>query len=232
MEITFHRPPNNDEFRQTKAEKDILSYAVLFQCSNAVAYAIFNPHLTDSNGKLNKAGQKECRQFFTHPNNIAYMEALKEHLNALTNGQRIEEKTECVDDKRKDNALKSLLNRAMSLVENGGEDIDAETLKTISDIFKKVGLLKDDVEFIMPPLRFLPARCSKCRMKIAVESMVLNGQMLDMCAYCKARKKAEESGFRFDEGKNLLDIPKDVLDALERKNNVKIEDIMKAKAPQ
>lgn len=231
MEVTFHRPPNNEEFKQSKAEKDILSYTVLFQCSNAVAYAIFNPHLTDSNGKLNKAGQKECRQFFTHPNNIAYMEALKAHLTALTKGEKIEVKKEPIDDKRKDNAIKILLNRAMSLVESG-EDIDAETLKIISDIFKKVGLLKDEVEFIMPPLRFLPARCSECRMKIAVESMVLSGQMLDMCAYCKARQKAEESGFRFNEGKNLLDIPKDVLDALERKNNVKIEDILKAKAPQ
>lgn len=225
--IQFHRPANNDEFKQTKAEKDMMSYIVLYGCSNSAAYALFNRHLLDKNGKLNKAGQSECRMFFSHPNNIAYMEAMRSHLEALVKGAKFTP-SGTIDDTRKDNALKSLLNQAMSLVEKG-EDLDAESLKTISEIFKKVGLLKDEVEQEIRPVRVLPSRCGECRYRIGVESAVLNGQMLDMCAYCKCRKIAEENGYRFNGGKDLLEIPKEVIDELESKNNVRMEDVLSGK---
>lgn len=203
--VKFHRPPNNDDFKQGKDEKDMMSYVVLFQCSNSTAFALFNSHLTDKSGKLNSAGQKACRQFFSHPNNIAYMDALREHLAALMKGARIVT-NDTIDDTRKDNALKSLLNQAMSLVEKG-EDLDAESLKTISEIFKKVGLLKDDVEVQEAPRRYLPARChSECAYRLFVESHVESGEIINECDFCRTRKFAEENGWQFDPTKNL-DLP-------------------------
>lgn len=223
--IQFHRPANNDDFKQTKAEKDMMSYIVLYGCSNSAAYALFNRHLLDKNGKLNKAGQSECRMFFSHPNNIAYMDAMRAHLEALTKGTVKIATSDVINDSRKDNALKVLVNRALSLMEKG-EDLDPETIKLIADIAVKLKLIKEDEEQQIKPVRVLPQRCSTCRMKIAVESMVLNGQMLDMCAYCKCRRIAEEHGYRFNDGKDLLEIPKEIIDELESKNNVKMEDIL------
>lgn len=202
--IKFHRPPNNDEFKQSKLEKDVLSFVCLYSYSNATAYALFNPHLCDRDGKLNKAGQRECRQFFSHPNNIAYMDALKAHLSAVTKGGKVI-KSDSIDDTRKDNALKSLLNQAMSLVEKG-EDLDAESLKTISEIFKKVGLLKDDVEVQEAPRRYLPERCGSCLYRSFVESHVESGEIENACLRCKALKLAQENGFKYDE-KTLLEQP-------------------------
>ena len=203
--VKFHRPPNNDDFKQGKDEKDMMAYVVLFQCSNSTAFALFNSHLTDKSGKLNSAGQKACRQFFSHPNNIAYMDALREHLAALMKGARIVT-NDTIDDTRKDNALKSLLNQAMSLVEKG-EDLDAESLKTISEIFKKVGLLKDDVVEQEQPRRYIPVRCrQECAYRLFVESHVESGEIISECDYCRTRKFAEENGWRFDPTKNL-DLP-------------------------
>lgn len=224
--IQFHRPANNDDFKQTKAEKDMMSFVVLYGCSNSAAYALFNRHLLDKNGKLNKAGQSECRMFFSHPNNIAYMDAMRAHLEALTKGGKIV-KSDNIDDTRKDNALKSLLNQAMSLVEKG-EDLDAESLKTISEIFKKVGLLKDEVEEEIKPLRFLPERCfSGCRYRLFVENAVKGGFVIDECQYCKALAYATENGYKDDSTKRL-DIPKEVLDT-EPENTVKTLDILARK---
>lgn len=224
--IKFHRPPNNDEFKQSKKEKDMMAYTVLFQCPNSTAYAFFNPEVCDKNGKLNKAGQSLCRQFFSHPNNIAYMDALKAHLSAVTKGGKVV-KSDSIDDTRKDNALKSLLNQAMSLVEKG-EDLDAESLKTISEIFKKVGLLKDDVEQETRPVRFLPERCfSSCRYRLFVENAVKGGSVIDECQFCRALRYATENGYR-DDASNRLDIPKEVLDA-EPENTVKTLDILSGK---
>lgn len=226
--IKFHRPPNNDEFKQSKKEKDMMAYVVLFQCSNPTAFAFFNPEVCDKSGKLNKAGQSLCRQFFSHPNNIAYMDALREHLAALMKGARIVT-NDTIDDTRKDNALKSLLNQAMSLVEKG-EDLDAESLKIVAEIFRKLNLIGEDVETEIRPLRFLPQRCSSCRMRIFVESAVADGSVLDMCSFCKCRKVAEENGYKFDE-KDLLDIPKEIIEQIEAKNNVSVIDIISGKVP-
>lgn len=225
--IQFHRPANNDDFKQTKAEKDMMSYAVLYGRSNSAAYALFNRHLLDKNGKLNKAGQSECRMFFSHPNNIAYMDAMRAHLEALTKGTVKTLSADAINDSRKDNALKSLLNQAMSLVEKG-EDLDAESLKTISEIFKKVGLLKDEVEEEIRPLRFLPERCfSSCRYRLFVENAVKGGSMIDECRYCKALAYATDNGYKDDSTKRL-DIPKEVLDA-EPENTVSTLDILAGK---
>lgn len=223
--IQFHRPANNDDFKQTKAEKDMMSYIALYGCSNSAAYALFNRHLLDKNGKLNKAGQSECRMFFSHPNNIAYMDAMRAHLEALTKGTVKVATSDVINDSRKDNALKVLVNRALSLMEKG-EDLDPETIKLIADIAVKLKLIKEDEEQQIKPIRVLPSRCGECRYRIGVESIVLNGQMLDMCAYCKCRKIAEEHGYSFNDGKDLLDMPKEVIDELESKNNVKMEDIL------
>lgn len=226
-EIQFHRPANNDDFKQSAAEKNLMSYVVLYGCSNATAYALFNRHLLDKNGKLNKAGQSECRMFFSHPNNIAYMDAMRAHLEALTKGTVKTLSADAINDSRKDNALKSLLNQAMSLVEKG-EDLDAESLKTISEIFKKVGLLKDEVEEEIRPLRFLPERCfSSCRYRLFVENAVKGGSVIDECQYCKALAYATENGYKDDSTKRL-DIPKEVLDA-EPENTVKTLDILSGK---
>lgn len=224
--IQFHRPANNNDFKQTKLEKDILSFPLLYGCSNPIAYALFHPELCDRNGKLNKAGQRECRMFFSHPNNIAYMDAMRAHLEALTKGGKVV-KSDTINDTRKDNALKSLLNQAMSLVEKG-EDLDAESLKTISEIFKKVGLLKDDVEQETRPVRFLPERCfSSCRYRLFVENAVKGGSVIDECQYCKALAYATENGYKDDSTKRL-DIPKEVLDA-EPENTVNTLDILSGK---
>lgn len=206
--IQFHRPANNDDFKQTKAEKDMMSYAVLYGCSNSVAYALFNRHLLDKNGKLNKAGQSECRMFFSHPNNIAYMDAMRAHLEALTKGTVKTLSADAINDSRKDNALKNLLNQAMSLVEKG-EDLDADSLKTISEIFKKVGLLKDDVEVQEHPKRYIPVRCrTECAYRLFVESHIESGEIISECDYCRTRRFAEENGWHYDPTKNL-DLPKE-----------------------
>lgn len=224
--IQFHRPANNDDFKQSKLEKDILVFPLLYGCSNSTAYALFHPELCDRNGKLNNAGQRECRMFFSHPNNIAYMDAMRAHLDGLVKGVKITT-SGTIDDTRKDNALKSLLNQAMLLVEKG-EDLDAESLKTISEIFKKVGLLKDDVEQEIRPVRFLPERCfSSCRYRLFVENEIKGGAVIDECQYCKALAYATENGYR-DDATKRLNIPKEVLDE-EPENTVSTLDILSGK---
>lgn len=206
--IQFHRPANNNDFKQTKLEKDILSFPLLYGCSNPIAYALFHPELCDRNGKLNKAGQRECRMFFSHPNNIAYMDAMRAHLEALTKGTVKVASSDVINDSRKDNALKVLVNRALSLMEKG-EDLDPETIKLIADIAVKLKLVKEEQEEQERPRRYLPERCSACSYRSFVESNVEGGKIINECDFCRTRRFAEENGWHYDATKNL-DLPEEL----------------------
>ncbi len=52
--------------------------------------------------------------------------------------------------------------------------------------------------------------------------------MFDECQYCKARKMAEQNGFKYDPTK-LLDIPDEVIEEIDSKNNVRLLDILDGK---
>lgn len=198
--------PENDNFPMIdQRSKDCLSVSVAFNMPNQRAYGYFHPEFCDSNGKLTDLGRKQSAQFFSYAKHKEYCDAYRETLKKFLGGKKDVGETPLleIDDKRKDNALKSLLNQAMSLVEKG-EDLDAESLKTISEIFRKVGLLKEDVEVQEAPRRYLPERCGSCLYRSFVESHVESGEIENACLRCKALKVAQENGFVYDE-KTLLE---------------------------
>lgn len=202
--------PNPDNIKIPVADKDLINYTVAFGVSNLKAFTLWHPEFLDAAGKLNKTGRTRCAQFFTYSKNREYADAYRATLAAfLGKGGGYTKVSGEIDGKRKDNALKSLLNQAMLLVERGDE-LDAESLKTISDIFRKVGLLKDEVEEDEPPRRYLPERCNSCRYRSFVEGCVKTGQVEDDCLRCRALAVAKEHGFRYDP-KDLLD-PTDTAD--------------------
>lgn len=220
--------PIPDEIKIPAADKDLISYVVAFNVPNQKAFALWHPEFLDSSGKLNNTGRGACTQFFTYAKNKeyadAYRQTLAEYLNrgvAVNSDMESEE----IDG---DALARKILSDLAAMVKNGRIQ-DFEILKIATDILNKYGVLKGSEERVIPPIRVLPERCSTCRYRIGVESAVSDGMMLDMCAYCKARKCAEEHGYRFNDGKDLLDIPKEIIDELESKNNVKLEDVLSGK---
>lgn len=198
------RPDSDKDFGTTikASDKDLLVYTCAFSIPNQTAYARWHPEFCDSSGKLTDLGRKQCSMFFNYGKHRDYMEAYKATLAKVVGGNKEEVAVLDIDDTRKDKALKSLLNQAMSLVESGS-DLDADSLKTISEIFKKIGLLKDEVEQVESPRRYLPERCNSCSYRSFVESYVETGQIENSCLRCKALDIAKEHGFLYDP-KNLL----------------------------
>ena len=220
--------PIPDESKIPAADKDLISYVVAMGVPNQVAYARFHPEFLDASGKLNKTGRGACTQFFTYAKNREYADAYRQTLAEFLNrggGVSSDMESEEIDG---DALARKILSDLAAMVKNGRIQ-DFEILKIATDILNKYGVLKGSEERVIPPIRVLPERCSTCRYRIGVESAVSDGMMLDMCAYCKARKCAEEHGYRFNDGKDLLEIPKEIIDELESKNNVKLEDILSCK---
>lgn len=201
----IYRPINDEDFPQKNYEKDILSYMVFFGRSKKDAFLLFHREYYDpkTNG-LNKAGQEHLRNFFSLDINKKYIEDYKASLDKWFNGFDLASPDELeVSDERKDNALQKLLHQAMSIIEKNDE-LNPDTLKIVAEIFKKVGLLKDEVEQQEAPRRYLPERCSTCLYKSFVESHVESGEIENACLRCKALKVAQEQGFHYDPT-NLLE---------------------------
>lgn len=199
------RPVNDVQFMSIKAnDRDCLSYAVAFNAPNERAFALFHPEFLDEQGRLTKVGKTQCRQFFSYARNKEYADAYRNTLESFFNkGHTVADNIASdIDDSRKDKVLKQLLGQAMSLVE-GGEGLDPDTMKTVVEVFRKLGILKDEVEEQERPRRYLPCRCGECDYRSFVESYVETGQIENSCLRCKALDIAKEHGFHYDP-KNLL----------------------------
>lgn len=224
------RPLNDSDFTAIKAnDRDCLSYSVAFNVPNERAFSLFHPEFLDEQGKLTKVGKTQCRQFFSYARNKEYQDSYATYLREFL-GKKQGSATNIandIDDSRKDKVLKQLLGQAMSLVESG-EGLDPDTMKTVVEVFRKLNILKDDVETEIRPLRFLPERCFQgCRYRLFVENAVKGGSVIDECQYCKALAYANENGYK-DDATKRLDIPKEVLDA-EAENTVSTLDILNGK---
>ncbi len=168
--------PKDDTSTLSKLEKDMLTYQVLFGCDNQVAFLMFHPEYMDA-GKLNKAGKKMCREVFGYAKCKEYQDKYRQTLSNFCDYS--EEDMTDISEERKERALQKLLHKAMRIVERGDE-LEPDDLKTVSEIFKKVGLLKDENgERIEEPRRYLPETCNRCRYKIFVEENIASGNIED-----------------------------------------------------
>lgn len=194
-----------------KIDRQIIAYAVLFGVGNQEAFMRFHPEYLDASGKaMNAAGKQASTMFWNYGKVKDYREQYEKELAEFLGRKQangVEDMTDGSDlsEARKDKALKSLLHQAMGLVEGRGE-LDAETLKIAAEIFKKVGLLKDEVEQQEAPRRYLPCKCNECIYKSFVESHVESGEIENACLRCKALSYAKNNGFRYDPT-NLLESP-------------------------
>ena len=185
-----------------KIDRQIICAAVLMGLPNQDAFLLHHPEYAISTGKgkyrISDAGAVESKHFWSYSKNREYREqSEKEVAEFLGRKQTNRGELSDIDDNRKDKALKALLNRAMSLVEDNTE-LDPDTLKTLTEIFKKTGLLKDEVGQVEAPRRYLPCRCGECDYRSFVESYVETGEIENSCLRCKALDIAKENGFRYD----------------------------------
>jgi len=203
------RRPQCIESKLTVLEKNCIEYAVAFSAKNEEAFLLFHPEYITGDGKLSNEGKRRCKDFFSYSKNKEYRDVYAAYLKEFLNGGKDKGEAHLieVDESRKDKALKSLLNQAMSMVESG-DTLDPDTLKVLTEIFKKLGILKDEVEEQEAPRRYLPERCSACSYRSFVESNVEGGKIINECDFCRTRRFAEENGWHYDPKKNL-DLPKE-----------------------
>lgn len=227
--LIARRPAKDSQFAGIRAgDKDCLSVSVAFGWANEKVYAMFHPEFIGENGRLTKTGKTQCAQFFAYARHREYMDAYRETI-AKSGSVSVESEDELeIDDSRKEKALKSYFNSVLDLLDRN-TILDPDTLKVVTEILKKIGWLKEDGERIISPVRVLPTLCKKeCRYRKFVETAKMEGELIDDCDFCKARKFAEEHGFVYDPC-TVLDLPEEVVKEIDERNDVKLLDVIDGK---
>lgn len=199
--------PGEDKYTFPAVEKDLIAYAVAMGVPNDVAFQRFYPEYTDEKGSLTIQGKRRSKDFWQlakHRNfRDDYAKYLKEWIQGKAGTTASEESEEIaeISEGKKRATITRMLNQLVKLIGDG--NVTGDDLKTYSEIMRKVGWLKDEVEEQEAPRRYLPLRCSECDYRSFVESCVETGQIENSCLRCKALDLAKEHGFRYDP-KNLL----------------------------
>ncbi|MBD5306088.1 MAG: hypothetical protein HDS14_00445 [Bacteroides sp.] len=232
------RPKDDSRFSAIKKiEKDCLVHNVLYGCRNEESFIRYFPEYAGVDGKSTPNSKKAAKQFFSYARHKEFQDSyritLHEFLNSRVRNENnlsptdsggdeaIEPRlTSDSTDKRKDQALRSLLDQAMSLVEHNSA-LDPDSLKVVTDIFNKLGFLKTEESKIEAPRRYLPVRCiSECQYRLFVESHIESGEIENECLRCKALAFAREKGFIYDPTRNLLPKPPEEQLPLIKVNNI------------
>jgi len=217
------RPKGRRRFDLQECEKDCLVWYVLSNCKKEDAYLIFvRPDLAVSRQNLKLA----TSQFFASTSARDFLTAYKDTLEGADNSD-LEGAGEQDREKRAGEAVQKFTDKIVDKM--GGDFETVDEMDAIAKLADRVGVLDDKEKVEMRPVRVLPTRCkSECRYRLLVEGMKSEGKIFDDCDYCKAKRYAEEHGFKYDPC-TVLDVPQDVIDEIDSKNNVRLEDIIRQK---
>lgn len=211
--------PSRKGYGLSEQEKNCLTWYVLSGCKRDEAYMIFvRPDLAISKKNLSSA----TNQFFASMNVRDY---LTDYKRLLTNGISLDDEQVDVDiEIRKARARDNFTDKVIEKMEGNMSSIDE--MESVAKMADRVGMFGEESKADIAPIRFLPARCkSECRYRLFVEGMKAESKIFDDCDYCRARKFAVDKGFQYDPC-TLLDVPQEVIDEIDSKNEVKLSDIL------
>jgi hypothetical protein len=200
-------PATGDFSILTKEEKNCLNYWVAFGSSKDFAFKLFLKEKKGLDSASPSLLRRATQQFFESAIAIKYTEAYKAELSGENEKARKEETKEERDQKR----LKSLNKVVDYVVENINHIDEFDDPTVLLKLADKVGFFGDGDERLEAPRRYLPATCSRCRMRLFVEQAKREEKLIDDCDYCKYKKRCNDEGVSYSD-KDMLDIPDVVIE--------------------
>lgn len=203
-DISIPLRPKYKRYNLVAKEMDCLVWYVISGCKREEAYKIFvRPDLATSPKML----KEYTNQMFSSVDARNFMSDYKKTLEGAANSE-FPETTDEHREKRKKQAQQNIEDKTLDIMLS---DLDTvEKLDAAVRVADRVGALADKEQKIEEPRIYLPERCVKCRNRIFVEEGIEKGDIIDLCACCKALSYARDRGFVYD-STNLYELPHDDL---------------------
>jgi hypothetical protein len=201
------------KFDLSKEMQDCLTWYVLSGCRKEEAFCLFvRPDLSEQKSLLSSC----ARQLFASRPAVAYLRAYRSELGSepLEDEQgeegAVKEYSAKESEAKKARATKAIEQWAYSQAESI-KDLDKDAVTILLKALDQLGLFDDASKAVEKPRRYLPDLCqTQCRYRLFCEQHTADGDILDECDYCKAKKFAVDNGFKYDAA-TLLDIPTEKL---------------------
>lgn len=192
--------PDGEYKQLSDDERDCLTWMVLTGRSKIECFTTFvRPDL-----KNTKSATQWADQFFAVADVRNYIKAYEQTLKEYFNPKK---KTRDRDAEAEE-ALTTFRDNVINAV-NKSDITDVETLADQATLLNRIGMLKDEEEAQVGPIRYLPQACNdSCVYRLFCEKGIQNGDIINECDYCKALKFAKENGYIYDPTK-LLDLQKE-----------------------
>ncbi len=191
------RPKGRRKYDLQENEKNCIAWYVLSGCKKEDAYMIFvRPDLAISKKNLSLA----ATQFFALSDVLDFITAYR----ATLDGEQEEQEEPVETEDRETRKIKALQKFTDTVVDKMSGDFGSiDEMDSVAKLADRVGVLDDNSKAIVAPQRFLTETCSKCSYRICIEENLSKGNIIDTCDFCKARKYAEEHGWKFDKTTNF-----------------------------
>lgn len=198
------RPNTKNNYELNEDAMDCIVWTIISNRPRIETWMMF---VSPEAQKQIKAKREEACDAWWSQSNVKQF--IKDYRQALADANNPQKKNIARDkEKEADDALNTFRDNVINAVNTEGIT-DVETLADQATLLNRIGMLKDEEEVQVAPIRYLPQACNdSCVYRLFCEKGIQNGDIINECDYCKALKFAKENGYIYDPTK-LLDLPKE-----------------------
>lgn len=211
--------PKYKRYSLSKEQQDCLTYYVLMGCTKQDAFLLFFPEFLKYDGsgrvlkgKLTKAGEQYCKQFFATAEVNDY---IRDYKKTFEEKETSENTGEIDREKRANEARQKFTDTIMDKMVGNFETVDE--MDAVAKMADRVGMFENKEKVEEKPRRYLVETCSACSYRLFVESNIEQGNIENECLRCKALEIAKEHGFRYDPKTLLRSNSKKIVCDLQKK---------------
>lgn len=171
-----HRPYTKTKYELSEEDKDCIVWTIVFN----------RPHmeywmkLICPNAKTQIKAKREeaCEAWWSQPEVKKFAKDYQQTLKEIFNPPKIK-KPVVVKDKAKETekALNTFRDDVIDSLKTPTRDV--EILKEKAQLAKTIGILKEEEEVQVAPIRYLPTRCDECRYKKFIEEQIELGNIIE-----------------------------------------------------
>lgn len=167
------RPDTRTNYNLTDNEKDCIVWHIITNRPPIDCWMAF----VCPDARKQKDAKSVCDEWWSQPK---VKQFIKDYKFVLSESLNTKKKVSAIRDREKeaDEALNTFKDNVISAVNQEGIT-DVDSLSSQAQLLNRIGMLKEEEEVQVAPVRYLPASCSTCRYKQFIDEQVALGNIVD-----------------------------------------------------
>lgn len=167
------RPNTRTNYELNEDEMDCIVWTIISNRERIDTWMMFV--LPEAKNQIKSKRKEACDAWWSQPN---VKQFIKDYRQALEDANNPQKKVVRDKEKEADDALNTFRDNVIKAVNTEGIT-DVETLADQATLLNRIGMLKDEEEVQVGPIRYLPTRCDECRYKKFIDEQIKLGNIVE-----------------------------------------------------